>query len=206
MLGRGLSLAEIGKRFDLHESTISYWLKQHGLEAANRDKHAARGGVPRADLEALVDGGMSIAQIAAAVGRSKATVRHWLMRYGLKTRGGHGRRPAEQRRPPRRLGSPRSRCAAVATGRPTFGSTDAATTAASDADRPRSSRDAERSRRSWSRRQEALAASAATTTTCAHCTSIMSSRRRSVMRSTPGGCHCPREAAGRGAEVRASVL
>src|ERR1700677_4121674 len=96
MLGRGLSLAEIGKRFDLHESTVSYWLKQHGLEAANRDKHAARGGIPRDELEALVDGGLSIAQIAAAVGRSKPTVRHWLMRYGLKTHGGLGRRPAEQ--------------------------------------------------------------------------------------------------------------
>ena len=35
---------------------------------------------------------MSIAQIAAAIGRSKATVRHWMREYGLKTRR------AEQRR------------------------------------------------------------------------------------------------------------
>ncbi|HSZ70663.1 MAG TPA: hypothetical protein VK756_09900 [Solirubrobacteraceae bacterium] len=31
---------------------------------------------------------MSIAQIATAVGRSKATVRHWLREYGLKTGSG----------------------------------------------------------------------------------------------------------------------
>ena len=38
---------------------------------------------------------MSIAEIAEAVDRSKATVRHWLMRYGLKTHQRRGRRPSE---------------------------------------------------------------------------------------------------------------
>ena len=47
----------------------------------------ARGGLDRAELEMLVEQGASIAQIAEAVGRSKATVRHWLIRYGLKTHG-----------------------------------------------------------------------------------------------------------------------
>jgi hypothetical protein len=42
MLGRGLSLAEIGRRFGRHEATVSYWLKQYGLEAANHETHAAR--------------------------------------------------------------------------------------------------------------------------------------------------------------------
>ena len=96
LLGRGVSLAEIGRRFGLHEATVAYWVKKHGLEAANRDKHAARGGIAREDLEALVETGMSIAQIAEAVGSSKATVRHWLIRYGLKTQGAAGRRPSEQ--------------------------------------------------------------------------------------------------------------
>jgi transposase len=96
LLGRGVSLAEIGRRFGLHEATVSYWVKKHGLEAANRDKHVARGGIAREDLEALVEAGMSIAQIAEAVGRSKATVRHWLIRYGLKTRGAAGRRSSVQ--------------------------------------------------------------------------------------------------------------
>jgi transposase len=84
LLGQGLSLAEIGRRFDLHEATVSYWLKKHGLQAANRAKHASRGGVAREELEPLVEAGKSIAEIAEAIDRSKATVRHWLIRYGLK--------------------------------------------------------------------------------------------------------------------------
>ena len=85
LLGQGLSLAEIGRRFDLHESTVGYWVKKHGLRAANRDRHAGRGGIAREALEALVESGLSIAQIAAQVDRSKATVRHWVRQYDLKT-------------------------------------------------------------------------------------------------------------------------
>ena len=56
----------------------------------------ARGGLERDELEALIEQGATIAEIAEAVGRSKATVRHWLIRYGLKTQGGRGRRPAKE--------------------------------------------------------------------------------------------------------------
>jgi transposase len=93
LLGQGLSLAEIGRRFDLHESTVGCWVEKHGLRAVNRDKHVARGRLAREELEPLVERGATIAEIAEAVGRSKATVRHWLIRYGLKTHGGRGRRP-----------------------------------------------------------------------------------------------------------------
>jgi transposase-like protein len=96
LLGQGLSLGEIGRRFDLHEATVGYWVKKHGLQAVNQGKHAARGGLARAELEQLVESGATIAQIADAVDRSKATVRHWLTRYGLKTHGGPGRRPAAE--------------------------------------------------------------------------------------------------------------
>jgi len=96
LLAQGLSLAEIGRRFDLHEATVGYWVEKHGLEAVNRDKHAALGGIPKEDLEALIEADLSIAQIAEAVSRSKATVRHWLIRYGLKTHGAIGRRPSGQ--------------------------------------------------------------------------------------------------------------
>jgi transposase len=96
LLARGLSLAEIGRRFDLHEATVSYWVKKYGLEAANRGKHASRGAIGQDELTALVASGMSIAQIAETVDRSKATVRHWLIRYGLQTSGGPGRRPSGQ--------------------------------------------------------------------------------------------------------------
>lgn len=95
LLGQGLSLTAIGQRFGRHESTVAYWVEKHGLEAARQDRHAGRGGLERAELERLVDGGASIAQIAEVVERSKATVRHWLMRYGLKTQGSVGRRPRE---------------------------------------------------------------------------------------------------------------
>lgn len=95
LLAEGLSLAEIGRRHDLHESTVGYWVKKHGLKAARREKHAARGGLARDELEALVAQGKTIAQIAEEVDRSKATVRHWLKKYELKTRAGAGRRPRE---------------------------------------------------------------------------------------------------------------
>jgi transposase/DNA-directed RNA polymerase subunit RPC12/RpoP len=85
MLGEGLSLAEIARRFHLHESTVGYWVSKHNLQAARRDKHASKGGLSREYLDRLVRGGASIAEIAEAVGRSKATVRHWLREYDLKT-------------------------------------------------------------------------------------------------------------------------
>ncbi len=95
LLGQGLSLAEIGRRFGLHESTVGYWVKKHGLQAAHRDKHLARGGLQHADLERLTEGGASLAEMAATLRCSKATVRHWLLRYGLRTSNAVGRRPSE---------------------------------------------------------------------------------------------------------------
>jgi transposase len=44
MLGQGLSLAEIGRRFERHEATVSYWVKKYGLQAVNHEKHVSRGG------------------------------------------------------------------------------------------------------------------------------------------------------------------
>lgn len=84
LLGEGLSLAEIGRRVGRHESTVAYWVAQHGLRA-NREKHAARGGLSRQTLELLVEEGASIAEIAEALDRGKATVRYWLGKYGLRT-------------------------------------------------------------------------------------------------------------------------
>jgi transposase len=92
LLGQGLSLAEIGRRLGKHPSTVGYWVQRHGLEAVNRKRHAARGGLARDELETLIGEGLSIAQLAERTGRSKATVRHWLNRYGLRTQ-----RPARGR-------------------------------------------------------------------------------------------------------------
>jgi hypothetical protein len=71
MLGEALSLAEIGRRVGRDEATVGYWVKKHGLEATNRGKQAARGGIAREALEPLVEAGMSIAEIAEAAGCSK---------------------------------------------------------------------------------------------------------------------------------------
>jgi transposase len=91
LLGQGLSLAEIGRRFGRHESTVAYWVRKHDLQAAYSDRHSARGRLTRGELEALVEGDMSIAEIADAVDRSRATVRHWLRHYDLKTHAQAGR-------------------------------------------------------------------------------------------------------------------
>jgi transposase len=96
LLGQGLSLAEIGRRLHRHESTVAYWVQKHGLIAARRDLHLARGALSKEDLEPLVRSGATIAQIAEAVGRSKSTVRHWLGKHGLRTTNRAGRRPSAE--------------------------------------------------------------------------------------------------------------
>ena len=93
MLAQGLSLAEIGRRVGRHEATVAYWLKKYGLRPTHPERHAPRGALERERLELLVRSGLSIAQIARETERSKGTVRHWLMRYGLKTRAAGGRHP-----------------------------------------------------------------------------------------------------------------
>jgi len=96
LLGQGLSIERIAKRFGKDPSTISYWMKKHGLVSPYREKHAAKGGIERERLEELTEAGMTLAEIAFEVGRSKGTVRHWMVRYGLRTHNGRGtRRPEE---------------------------------------------------------------------------------------------------------------
>jgi hypothetical protein len=78
--------------------------KQAWLQAVNHGKHKAKGGLTREELRPLVERGLTIAEISESVGRSKATVRRWLTRHGLKTRGGRGRRPAAQAKAAREAG------------------------------------------------------------------------------------------------------
>lgn len=86
LLSQGLSLERIANRFGKEASTVSYWMQKYGLSPVHRDKHAAKGGIERDRLEELVAVGASIATIAEQLGRSTATVRHWLSKYGLETR------------------------------------------------------------------------------------------------------------------------
>jgi transposase len=85
LLNEGRSLAEIGRAVGLHEATVGYWVKKHGLKPANQARHAAKGALTRAELVPLVETGMSTAQIAEELGRSKTTIRHWHCEFGLKT-------------------------------------------------------------------------------------------------------------------------
>jgi transposase len=85
LLAQGHSLAEIGRRFGRDESTVGYWVKKHGLRAVNVEKHAARGGVEKERLAALVDEGLSIRAISERTGLAPTSVRHWIRRYGLAT-------------------------------------------------------------------------------------------------------------------------
>jgi transposase len=85
LLGQGLSLAEIGRRVDRHESTVAYWLAKYRLRATGHERHAAKGPLQREELVVFVEAGLSTAQIAETVGRSKTTVRHWLREYRLTT-------------------------------------------------------------------------------------------------------------------------
>lgn len=92
LLGQGLSLAEIGRRLHRHESTVAYWVAKYGLQPSGGRRKRARGALQREELERLIAAGASLAEIAEQADRSKATVRHWLRKYGLKTTNLVGRR------------------------------------------------------------------------------------------------------------------
>lgn len=85
MLAEGCSLEEIGRRADRHPSTVSYWLRKHGLSPNGAKAHAARGGISREILEPLIAEDLSIRDIAIRLGRSYTTVRYWMGRHGLMT-------------------------------------------------------------------------------------------------------------------------
>jgi transposase len=85
-LESGRSIEAIAAEVGRHASTVAYWAEKHGLRSVHAERHAARGGIPRDMLTALVDEGLTVRAIAARVDRSTATVRHWLKRYGLTTR------------------------------------------------------------------------------------------------------------------------
>jgi transposase len=84
-LREGLSLEKIGELTGRHPSTVRYWLKQHGLAAVHRDRHAPKGGVDKHTLGSLVDEGLTTREIAERLGLSQSTVRHWLRRHEPRT-------------------------------------------------------------------------------------------------------------------------
>ena len=84
-LSEGRSIESLAREAGRSPSTVAYWVNKQGLASAHAPRHAPRGAIDRERLQALVEEGMSIRQIAAELDRSYTTVRHWLGRYGLQT-------------------------------------------------------------------------------------------------------------------------
>jgi transposase len=85
LLDMGLSLEQIGRRFGRDRSTVGYWVRKHGLQAANAAKHSPRGGIGRGVLESLIEEGLSISGIAERLGVHASTVGYWLGKHELRT-------------------------------------------------------------------------------------------------------------------------
>jgi hypothetical protein len=79
-------------------------MKKHGLTSPYKEKHAAKGAIDRERLKALIAAGMTIAEIAVEVDRSKAAVRHWMRAYGVRTKHERGSRCGTARRQARDAG------------------------------------------------------------------------------------------------------
>jgi transposase len=85
-LEAGRSIESIAQDVGKAPSTVAYWVNKYGLVSSHAPRHRGRGGIERTLLAGLVEQGLSIRQIAAELGVSAGTVRHWLGRYALKTR------------------------------------------------------------------------------------------------------------------------
>ena len=85
-LGQGLSLIQIGVLMNRDPSTIGYWVRRHGLVANGRHKYAPRGGLTANDLKPLIERGLTLREISEALGVSVSTVRHWMAKFGLRTK------------------------------------------------------------------------------------------------------------------------
>src|SRR3954447_4205414 len=101
-LAAGRSIESLARELARDPSTVAYWVNKHGLTSRHAPKHAARGGLAREELAALVErgmpirtnaeerragggGAMPIRTMAEELGVSYTTVRHWLKRYRLST-------------------------------------------------------------------------------------------------------------------------
>ena len=97
-LAQGLSLDSIGRLVEKHPSTVSYWLKKHGLQASKAGQHAPKGAIDLEILHRMVEEERSIREIAETLGAGYSTVRYWLRREGLQTERSVRRRECEAAR------------------------------------------------------------------------------------------------------------
>lgn len=97
-LAEGLTLREIGERTGKHLTTVSYWLKRHGLRAVHASKFAPkRTEISGERLIKLIEEGASLQDLSQVLRLSVSTVRYWLDKYGLETKGMGWRRQQTRR-------------------------------------------------------------------------------------------------------------
>src|SRR4051794_3401849 len=116
-LAAGRSIEAIARDSGRAPSTVAYWVNKHGLSSQHAARHAARGGIERERLQALVEEGLSIRAMAERLDLSYTTVRHWLRHHGLATP--RARRLAETA-PARALGVATTEANCPVHGLPTF--------------------------------------------------------------------------------------
>src|ERR1044072_6542718 len=90
-LAQDVSLEAIGEVAGKHRSAGGYWLKRYGSTAAGSARHAPKGGVTRAELEPLVEEGLTIEGIAQRLGVGDTKGRRWLAAQHQATQRGRPR-------------------------------------------------------------------------------------------------------------------
>lgn len=88
----------IGELAGKHPSTVSYWLRKHGLVAVGHERHAPKGEIDTDRLRGLAGEGASIREIADALDAGYSTIRYWLERLGLETESSVRRKTADAAR------------------------------------------------------------------------------------------------------------
>lgn len=82
----GRSMEAIARESGKSPSTVAYWAAKHGLRSSHAERHAGRGALPAPVLAALIEEGLTLREMAQRLDVGATTVRHWLRKYGLKTR------------------------------------------------------------------------------------------------------------------------
>lgn len=95
-LASGWSLDDIARSMERSPSTVSYWLRRHGLEANGAAKYGPKDPLDREVLAGLVAEGLSVPDIALRLDCTASLVRYWLTRHGLQSRQGDNRAAARE--------------------------------------------------------------------------------------------------------------
>jgi transposase-like protein len=84
-LEAGRSMESIAREVGKNPSTVAYWVEKHGLVSPHAASHRGKGPIAAEVLAEMVLRGLSIRQMAAELGRSYTSVRHWLARHEIRT-------------------------------------------------------------------------------------------------------------------------